>query len=145
MLNVPPQIYMYPTESSSLFSACRPSSQDAIFIVPSATSIASCASKALPAQDTFIVLPVIFKVSLLVTALSEDDIFNVPTPLITRSSFEKITASRFAPLSSVVTDESKLSAVSSVSNEAAVSNVPVTSRVLSESVVVTNTLSALFT
>ena len=139
MLNVPPQIYMYPTESSSSFSACRPSLQDAIFIVPSATSIASCASKALPVQDTFIVLPVIFKVSLLVTALSEDDIFNVPTPLITRSSFEKITASRFAPLSSVVTDESKLSAVSTVSN------VPVTSRILSESVVVTNTLSALFT
>ena len=94
-------------------------------ITPSAISIASCASKALPSQLTFIVLPVILSVSFDVTPLSEEVILKVPRPFTTRSSLENIAASTLVSPSAL--------------------NSPVTSIEFSDSVVVTKTLSALFT
>ena len=71
-----------------------------------------------------IVPPVIFKSSLLVIPLLVDDIFSEPVPLITKSSFENITASVLVVLSLV--------------------NVDVTDKLLL-SVTDINTLSAFFT
>ena len=73
----------------------------------------------------FTVPPVILRSSLDVTPLAEDSILSVPVPLRTTSSFEKMTASVLVSPSAV--------------------NSPVTARVFSVSVVVTNTLSALCT
>ena len=95
-----------------------------IVILPSLIATESLASSASLTQLILIVPPVIFKSSLLVIPLSVDDIFNVPVPLSTTSSLEKITAS-------VLVSPSE-------------TNVPVTDNEFVP-VVVTNTLSALFT
>ena len=86
---------MYPTVSSSEYSACKPSFLLLIVIVPLFIAIESLASKASAVHVIFIVPPVIFKSSLLVIPLLVDEIVKVPVPLITKSSLEKITASVF--------------------------------------------------
>ena len=93
--------------------------------VPSAITTESLASSASEAQVMARVPPVIFRSSLLLIPLSVEETLSVPVPFRTRSSLEKMTASVFVSPSAL--------------------KVPVTERAFSESVVVTNTLSAFLT
>ena len=92
---------------------------------PPAILMESLASRASDVQLIVIVPPVTLRSSLDVIPLSVELTLSVPTPLSTRSSFENMTASVLVSPSEV--------------------KLPVTERLLVESVVVTKTLSAFLT